>query len=119
MKNLRMHSRFVAALFLILPMAFTGCEQKGQLKAEIDALRLEMEAKQQQSALAQEEFHQVQKQVMAIGSRVTDPAQLRKQIESNKTDIEALKAELASEQSNLERKTLILNGYRSKFFGKN
>lgn len=119
MKKLRMHSRFAAALFLILPMAFSSCEQKSQLRAEIDAMRLEMEAKQQQSALAQEEFHQVQKQVVAIGSRITDPVQLRKQIESNKADIEALKSELATEQANLERKTAILDGYRSRYYGKN
>lgn len=119
MKNLRTHSSFVVALFLMSPLVFCGCEQKSQLKAKIDSKRLEMEAKQQQSALAQEEFHQVQKQVMAVGARITDPVQLRKQIESNKADIEVLKAELAAEQSNLERKTAILDGYRARYYGKN
>ncbi len=82
-------------------------------------MRLEMEAKQQQSSLAQEEYQQVQKQVQAIGSRLTDPVQLRKQIESNKADIEALKADLAAQQSNLERKTAILERYRARYYGKN
>lgn len=119
MTSPRIHSRLRAVLFLLLPLAFCGCGQKGQLKTEIESLRLEMEAKQQQSSLAQEEFHQVQKQVLALGSRITDPVQLRKQIESNKADIETLKAELAAEQANLERKTGILNGYRARFYGKN
>ncbi len=119
MKNLRKNSNFAAMLLAVLPWGFCGCEQKTQLKTELDSLRLQIEEKQQRSALVQEEFHQVQKQVTAVGSRQTDPAQLRKQIESNKADIESLKAELVAEQANLERKTAILNGYRAKYYGKN
>ena len=119
MKILCKRPDFAAVLLLVLPMVFCGCEQKNQLKAEIDSLRLQIEEKQQWSALAQEEFHQVQKQVTAVGSRQMDPVQLRKQIESNKADIEALKTELAAEQANLERKTEVLNRYRSKYYGKN
>ncbi len=119
MKKLCKNSNFAVMLLAVLPWAFCGCEQKTQLKNELDSLRLQIEEKQQRSALVQAEFHQVQKQVTAVGSRQTDPAQLRKQIESNRADIESLKAELVAEQANLERKTAILDGYRAKYYGKN